>query len=173
MIMQMPNLPDPTQGGRTSDNQNAINNLNNQPSGDSISASSGQNQSPLPSSNSGGLHKEQEPLSIGESVVMKESVADVEVSPELERAGVVKRSETIDLPPDVKAMGVSAAGPAQPVIYTGAVQLPLTDDQIIVGLHAQILSSLRWLAEWCVRQLKKVHTHLKTVGGKVVREEEN
>ena len=69
-------------------------------------------------------------------------------------------------------MGVQALGMAQPVTTATTVQLPLTDDQILTGLHAQIMTSLKWLAEWCIRQLKKAHVHLKNMGGKVVREKE-
>jgi hypothetical protein len=34
------------------------------------------------------------------------------------------------------------------------VTLPLTEDQIEKGLHMQIWNSIRWLAEWCMRQIK-------------------
>jgi len=34
------------------------------------------------------------------------------------------------------------------------VKLPLTEDQIQKGLHQQVWDSIRWLAEWCVRQMK-------------------
>ena len=36
------------------------------------------------------------------------------------------------------------------------VTLPLTDDQIKKGLHHKIWEGIRWLAEWCARQLKMV-----------------
>ncbi len=36
------------------------------------------------------------------------------------------------------------------------VTLPLTDDQIQEGLHHKIWESIRWLAEWCVRQIKMI-----------------
>lgn len=34
------------------------------------------------------------------------------------------------------------------------VKLPLTDDQIKKGLHHHVWEAIRWLAEWCLRQLK-------------------
>lgn len=34
------------------------------------------------------------------------------------------------------------------------VTLPLTDDQIQTGLHHKVYDAIRWLAEWCVRQIK-------------------
>lgn len=116
-----------------------------------------------------GMPKEQEPLPQGE-VPLEEISTEVELEPGLEAIGVEKKSETITLPEDVKKMGVQAVGPSQPVTQTTAVPLPLTDDQIVIGLHAQIISSLRWLAEWCIRQLKKAHLHLKTIAGHAVRE---
>lgn len=118
-----------------------------------------------------GLTKEAEPpVAALETPDLEEIVADVELEPELEAAGVEKQSETIVLPPDMKKMGVKAVGHTQPAQPATVIPLPLTDDQIEVGLHAQIISSLRWLAEWCVRQLKKAHLHLKVIAGHAVRE---
>ena len=34
------------------------------------------------------------------------------------------------------------------------VTLPLTEDQIQKGLHQQVWDSIRWLAVWCIRQIK-------------------
>lgn len=125
----------------------------------------GQPQTPI------SVHREQEVIPSAEVAPISEVLPDVEIAPELESIGLEKRSETIDLPPDMKKMGVTAVGAAQPVFDdTQTISLPLTDDQIIVGLHAQIVSSLRWLAEWCIRQLKRAHVKLKTVHGKIIRE---
>ena len=44
---------------------------------------------------------------------------------------------------------MSPAAPQNPT-----VTLPLTDDQVQLGLHQQVWASIRWLAEWCVRQIK-------------------
>lgn len=125
---------------------------------------------PVPTSTqTSGYTKEQESVR-GVDSVIEEVGQEIELAPELERAGVQKLSETIELPPDVRKMGVSAGGPAQPITHVKTVKLPLRDDQIEKGLHAQIISSLRWLAEWCVRQLKKAHIHLKKIQGKIIRE---
>lgn len=35
--------------------------------------------------------------------------------------------------------------------------LPLTEEQVVRGLHEQVWDGLRWLAEWCVRQIKVLH----------------
>ena len=45
--------------------------------------------------------------------------------------------------------------PAEP--QNTVVTLPLTEDQVRDGLHHQILDSIRWLAEWCIRQIKMLH----------------
>jgi len=37
------------------------------------------------------------------------------------------------------------------------VTLPLTEAQVTEGLHHQVWESVRWLAEWCVRQVKLLH----------------
>lgn len=118
-----------------------------------------------------GVSKETEPLPAGEAPQLEEIVAEVELEPEVEAAGVEKKSERVTLPPDVKKMGVTPVGPSQKVVATStSVKLPLTDDQVTTGLHAQIISSIRWLAEWCVRQLKKAHFHLRVIAGHTIRE---
>lgn len=159
MINKMQNLPDPpSQGGST---------IPVSASGNTFGSDSfGQ---PAPSQ-SGGLQKEQEPFGTSETASLEEIHPDIELEPQLTAMGVSKKSETIELPADVARMGVTAVGPAQPVTFAKSAQLPLTDDQIIVGLHAQIISSLRWLAQWCVRQLRKAHVSLKKINGKIVRE---
>lgn len=158
----MSNLPDPDSVGGTTNNQQPAVNSNDS------AATSGQSVVPP---TLGGLTKEQEPFPGGEGSTLEEVGAEIELSPELEKAGLEKFRETIELPPDVRKMGVQAVGPSQPVTPATTINLPLTDDQILVGLHAQIITSLRWLAEWCIRRLKQIHVHLKKMGGKVVREQ--
>lgn len=34
------------------------------------------------------------------------------------------------------------------------VELPLTEEQLKLALHMKMWQSIRWLAEWCVRQIK-------------------
>jgi len=36
------------------------------------------------------------------------------------------------------------------------VTIPLTDDQITQGLHHKVWEAIRWLAVWCIRQMKKL-----------------
>ena len=80
---------------------------------------------------------------------------EMELPKEVAAVGVKVQPTTVTIPQPVAQMGVISAGtnvPAAP-----AVALPLTDDQIAVGLKASITSSIRWLAEWCVLRLKQLH----------------
>lgn len=52
---------------------------------------------------------------------------------------------------------LGSANPLSPV-----VKLPLTESQIEEGLHHKIWESIRWLAEWCVRQVKLLHGKVTT-----------
>lgn len=116
--------------------------------------------------------KEQEGVKISPETAAVETSAEIEISKEVERAGVELLKDTIELPPDVKKLGVTTAGTSTPVTTTTVlpqVPLPISDQQVVAGLHAQILSSLRWLATWCVRKLKKGHIALKNIHGKIVR----
>ncbi len=110
--------------------------------------------------------KEAEPISKAPEIIMEEVV---EHRPEKEVAPFVKpRAETIKLPPDLKKIGARVTSttrfPAKKII-----QLPISDDKILVGLHAPITSSLRWLATLALYILKKAHLSLKKIHGKVVR----
>jgi hypothetical protein len=81
-------------------------------------------------------------------------------------------SEAIELPPDLRQAGVTQSPQDQtipPITDDQSVPLPLTDDQIGAGLRQKPASSYRWLAEWCVRQLKLIHIHLKNIHGHFVR----
>ena len=87
---------------------------------------------------------------------------------------MTKFSDTIELPPDVKKLGVTHTGPSVPITpvtttVLPSVALPISDNQVVAGLHAQVVSALRWLAEWCMRRLKKAHIALKEAHGKVMR----
>jgi len=42
-----------------------------------------------------------------------------------------------------------------------SVTLPLTEAEVQLGLHEKIWNSFRWLAEWCVRQIKLMHGRVK------------
>lgn len=141
--------------------------MNTQPADDKIQTPT-QTTSPV-----GSLSKEQEvSRSVGAEAV-QEVVKDVEISPEVEKAGITAvNRQSIELPPDVKKLGVTQSGSSTPVATATTVTtvvLPISDQQVVAGLHAQIMSSLRWLAVWCLKKLQKAHVVLKVIHGKIVR----
>jgi hypothetical protein len=111
---------------------------------------------------------------VGGSINPHESLRDAtgqefELPKEVSSAGVRMHPTRIAVPPPVSQLGVKPAGQNVPVQTTPTVPLPLTDDQIAVGLHASVTSSVRWLSEWCIRRLKQLHVAVKTVHGKLIR----
>ena len=115
------------------------------------------------------MAKEVAPLHSAEAPIIQEVGKEVELPPEVEHAGVRVKSDTIELPPPVQKSGVTPVGPAAVPAQAQTVTLPLTDDQIAQGLSESIFSSIRWLAEWCERQLKNAHMVVKKIHGKTVR----
>lgn len=95
--------------------------------------------------------------------VFEEKVPIVEAGPPKEVGPEVKdwmerleTGEEIQLPKPITddATGqiiVDTPGPRQVEI-----KLPLTEADIQRGLHYEIVESVRWLAEWCKRLLKKI-----------------
>lgn len=99
-----------------------------------------------------------------------EQQKDTELPREVAAIGVTMQPTTVVLPNIVKNAGVQALNPQAPVItFAPTVKLPLSDDQIAKGLHESVASSVRWLAQWCMRRLKQVHIVAKDVGGRLVR----
>ena len=93
-----------------------------------------------------------------------------EHQPNKETADFVKvRPETINLPPDLKKMGLQTAPPISQFSGYQNITLPISDDKVVSGLHQPISSSLRWLATLALYLLQKAHLSLKVVGGKAVR----
>lgn len=118
----------------------------------------------------GGYNKEKEPIRTapGESY-LTEIGKEQEISQEVKQAGVVQRQENIEVPIDMQQMGVRPTGISTPVPFKPTLKLPITDEKIEKGLHKSIINSLRWLAEWCFFQLKRVHLTLKVIKGVVRR----
>lgn len=108
------------------------------------------------------------------SSIQMESVSlpEEHIPKEVVSSGVVHK-ELVDVPPDVAQLGVQVAGGQQSVNQQASVSititLPISDDQVISGLHENFKTSIRWLALWCLRQLKRAHLALKVVHGKVLR----
>lgn len=114
------------------------------------------------------IGKEKEPGQ-PQDLTVKEVNAEQELPKEVKEAGVVVRSENIEIPPDLKQLGVQPMGTATPIPSQPTVKLPLTDEEIKKGSRANIFSSLRWLTCWCLFILKRFHLCLKVIRGKVTR----
>ncbi len=87
------------------------------------------------------------------------SSREIELPKEVTAAGVSTQPTTVQIPQPVANMGVKAVGDAVVPVAPPSV-LPLTDDQIALGLKQSVTSSWRWLAEFCVRKLKQLHRTL-------------
>jgi hypothetical protein len=94
---------------------------------------------------------------------------ELDLPKEVTAAGVSQHPTVVSLPHPVAAQGVQPAGQNVTSGSGATVTLPLTDEKIEEGLHAGIGSSVRWLAVWCVRQLKRMHIGLRKVGAAWVR----
>jgi hypothetical protein len=112
------------------------------------------------------INKEQETGRVTEAP-FRPAVPETEVSPEVVASGVKVQPTTIPIPPQVGALGVRPAGQNIPPAPAGT--LPLSDDQIALGLKQSIRSSWRWLAQWCLRRLKQLHMGLKNIHGRLTR----
>jgi hypothetical protein len=116
--------------------------------------------------------KEREFLSGSGHEKIGEVPVEVEIPQEVEKAGVTVVSEKIELPPDIKNLGVSSHTPpvssVQPVTLP-KVELPISDQQVVLGLHQNVTNAIAWIAMWCVRKLHKAHIVLKVVHGKIIR----
>lgn len=110
------------------------------------------------------LPKEAEP--IGTEFEIKEPT---EHSPEEEvKPFVNPRAETIELPPDLKKLGLQTVSHSSFPSYKN-IKLPLSDEKIVVGQKAPITSSIRWLATFALYILAQAHLGLKVVHGRVIR----
>lgn len=84
---------------------------------------------------------------------------EIELPKEVAAAGVRAQPTTVQLPQAATQMGVKAVGDAV-IPQATTVALPLTDDQIALGLKQSVVSSWRWLAEWCMRKIKQLHAKI-------------
>lgn len=127
------------------------------------------NFTPLPSKPAGGMAKEVEPFGLGKEAVPETVQEVVEHKPEEEVSTYVSpRAETIEIPPDLKKLGLQPTTTTKFPSYQN-IKLPISDEKISMGLRAPITSSLRWLATLAVYLLQQAHLGLKTIHGKVVR----
>ena len=109
-----------------------------------------------------GIAKEVELGGLPPSEQLRPATPEIEVPKEVTGAGVTIQPTTVALPPNVAGMGVQPAGANVPATPSDspAANLPLSEEQIAKGLHESVMSSWRWLAEWCVRKIKQIHSKI-------------
>lgn len=123
------------------------------------------NMSTLPST-----AKEKQEITGGlEAPGLKEVGKESPLPSEVAGAGITLHPTSVTIPQPVAQLGVKPVGDTAVSQGAPAVALPLTDDQIAVGLHKSIATSWRWLAQWCIRRLRQLHMVIKKVHGKFVR----
>lgn len=120
------------------------------------------------SASSVSLGKEKELVKTQEGLI-QEVGQEQELHQEVKQAGVVVRQEDIEIPEEAVSLGLKPTGVSTPVPATPSLKLPITDNKIEEGLHLNLLHSLRWLAQWCLFQLKRAHLVLKVIHGRIIR----
>jgi hypothetical protein len=131
------------------------------PNDDKNNVAPGDTSNPMISVGSTAKEAELHGITSAETPMITEIGKETDLSPELSAAGVKLHSTHVSqLNPVAQNVGVKVVGTVavNPPVQT--VVLPLTGDQIAKGLGASITSSLRWLAVWCVRRLKQLHSAL-------------
>ncbi|MFH0864391.1 MAG: hypothetical protein V1858_04900 [Candidatus Gottesmanbacteria bacterium] len=112
--------------------------------------------------------KEKEIFAQQDETALEELRKEMELAPEVKEAGIEVKKEQVEISEPVQKMGVVPSDINQPVTPITA-NLPINDDKIVTATTAPVITSLRWLVEWCIRQLKKVHIRLKKVHGRIIR----
>lgn len=100
-------------------------------------------------------------------------VKEMQISKEAEKEGVIQKKEEIEIPEEISQIGVAKTSISVPVPHQPTLKLPLSDEEIEEGRHKSLFFSIRWLSEFCLYQLKKVHLLLKVIHGKVKRVRKN
>lgn len=85
--------------------------------------------------------------------------AEMELPKEVQEAGVKLHPETIELPEQVRQVGVQPVKHNVPVPDKIHAEVPLSNEQIAVGLTKGLNASFRWFAEQCKRLLMKKKMH--------------
>ena len=113
--------------------------------------------------------KEGEVINV-KSEVIEDLTKEIELPKEAKEIGMEKIHGVIELPPDIKNIGVTHSGPQAPVFATSAtISLPLSDDKILQSAHYPLTSAVKWLSVWCLKRLRSAHLVLKKIHGKIVR----
>lgn len=114
-------------------------------------------------------NKEKEVIQKTSETYLTEIGQEQDIPQEIKKVGVIQRQENIEIPPDLQNIGLKPTGSAVSLPAKPTLKLPISDEKIEKGLHESIFHSLRWLAEWCLLQLKRMHLTLKVIKGVVKR----
>lgn len=101
----------------------------------------------------GGVEMEPKPVSEKAVEAMEEIPTRPEIEKKPELTGFMEESPKHELPEGLVEEYTNQVHMNQAGQVKGKVKLPLTQDQIQKGLHEQVWESIRWLAEWCQRQI--------------------
>jgi hypothetical protein len=82
---------------------------------------------------------------------------------------VTPHANTIQLPPDLKKLGIETDESDQFKEAMNKIKLPISDERIMEDLKAPPSESRRWYATILLYILERAHMTLKKVGTKVVR----
>lgn len=110
---------------------------------------------PLPKEPQSASQKEKEgvrPSEEGTFPVVETQVIP-EVPPDIEKVEAVAGTEATLPKPVTDDAGQVLVSPAAPQQVN--ITLPLTEAELERALHLKVINSLRWLAEWTARMLKK------------------
>ena len=118
------------------------------------------------------ITKEGEPIEINAEKIIPQEVEIVDTEPRIEDREVEKfvevNQEEPSIHPELKKAGLQTIDNTS-LDPKHKVELPLSDEKVMEGLHKPITSSYRWLAEFAFFMLKQAHLSLKKVHGHVVR----
>ncbi len=113
--------------------------------------------------------KESEPTFKRTEQTEMQKVVEHELKDEETKPFITSKAVSIQLPPDLKKMGLeSVNNPTQFTSYKNVV-LPISDEEVIKDLHEPVTSTKRWLGELAKYILFKAHLVLREIGGKVIR----
>ncbi len=102
------------------------------------------------------------PSSLHNEVLTPQS--EPSLSPDV--AQYIQRRDAQQIPPDVRAMGVTTSDD-RPVVPN--VTFPISDEQIVTGMRKPIGSSWRWLSEFLTYKLRQMGVVLKRSSAGVKR----
>lgn len=135
--------------------------VSNQVGGTVTGQTSGQNEPhPKPQNPVGTMAKESGPMPASgeqqDSVEIREYGQEFEVSPEVQEYVEKVDKENLELDKKVVHKGKPVISPPQGMDEPN-IMIPLTQGKLQVGLKQKVGKSFRWLAEWCLRIIKKFH----------------